>query len=339
MARRMRAMDWSATTLGPVDRWPPSLRTSVSTCLGCAFPIVLWWGPELAVLYNDEVPASCWVRRSTPRHSASEASKSGRRSGTSSGRCWRRSSNAAKPPGRATCCFSIDRGYLEETISPSPARFTDDGRVSGIFCPVIETTEKVVGERRLRTLRESGGQVQRRAGRELRLRSGGLHSRLQSTRHSLRADLSSRRLTRDSRPHGHRRHRAAHLVLFRPSLAGSRYSGSVAAAAGGARGRGSRDRPAAANIRITAQGAVEGAAATGARAAGDATRPGLTGGRARRRDQSRPALDDDYRTFFGLIATQIASALAKAQALQEERQRAEALAELDRAKTTFFSNV
>src|SRR5436853_3279435 len=54
MAQRMRAMDWSATTLGAVDRWPPSLRTSVSTCLECAFPIVLWWGPQLAMLYNDE---------------------------------------------------------------------------------------------------------------------------------------------------------------------------------------------------------------------------------------------------------------------------------------------
>ncbi len=51
------------------------------------------------------------------------------------------------------------------------------------------------------------------------------------------------------------------------------------------------------------------------------------------------ALDDDYRTFFGLVATQIASGLADAQALEEERRRAEALAELDRAKTTFFSNV
>ena len=51
------------------------------------------------------------------------------------------------------------------------------------------------------------------------------------------------------------------------------------------------------------------------------------------------ALDDDYRTFFGLVATQIASGLADAQALEEERRRAEALAEIDRAKTAFFSNV
>ena len=51
------------------------------------------------------------------------------------------------------------------------------------------------------------------------------------------------------------------------------------------------------------------------------------------------ALDEDYRTSSSLVATQIASALADAQALEEERRRAEALAELDRAKTAFFSNV
>ena len=54
MAQRMRELDWSNTALGPVERWPQSLRTSVSTCLDCAFPIVLWWGPDLAILYNDE---------------------------------------------------------------------------------------------------------------------------------------------------------------------------------------------------------------------------------------------------------------------------------------------
>ena len=51
------------------------------------------------------------------------------------------------------------------------------------------------------------------------------------------------------------------------------------------------------------------------------------------------ALDADYRTFFELIASQIAAGLADAQALEEERRRVESLAELDRAKTAFFSNV
>src|ERR1700751_488300 len=54
MARRMRALDWSATVLGPVEEWPPSPRPSVGTCLDCAFPIVIWWRPDLAILYNDE---------------------------------------------------------------------------------------------------------------------------------------------------------------------------------------------------------------------------------------------------------------------------------------------
>jgi K+-sensing histidine kinase KdpD len=53
----------------------------------------------------------------------------------------------------------------------------------------------------------------------------------------------------------------------------------------------------------------------------------------------RKRLDTSYRTFFELMASQIGTAIAEARAYEEERKRAEALAELDRAKTTFFSNV
>ncbi|MDP9120311.1 MAG: ATP-binding protein, partial [Acidobacteriota bacterium] len=53
----------------------------------------------------------------------------------------------------------------------------------------------------------------------------------------------------------------------------------------------------------------------------------------------RRALDDDYRSFFNLVAGHAATAIANARAYEEERQRAEALADLDRAKTAFFSNV
>ena len=50
-------------------------------------------------------------------------------------------------------------------------------------------------------------------------------------------------------------------------------------------------------------------------------------------------LDDSYQGFLGLVAGQISAAIASAQAYEEERRRAEALAELDRTKTAFFSNV
>ena len=54
MERLIREMDWSKTALGPIASWPQSLRTSIRIALDCAFPIVIWWGPELVILYNDE---------------------------------------------------------------------------------------------------------------------------------------------------------------------------------------------------------------------------------------------------------------------------------------------
>src|SRR5450755_2042606 len=53
LGARMRTLDWSATSLGPVERWPQSLRTTVSLCLNSRFPIVVWWGRDLTILYND----------------------------------------------------------------------------------------------------------------------------------------------------------------------------------------------------------------------------------------------------------------------------------------------
>ena len=53
----------------------------------------------------------------------------------------------------------------------------------------------------------------------------------------------------------------------------------------------------------------------------------------------RRPFDDHYRAFLNLVADQLRSGLANARAYEQARERAEALAELDRAKTTFFSNV
>ena len=53
MAQRCRAIDWGATSLGPVEQWPPALRTAVRIALESPFPINLWCGPDLVLLYND----------------------------------------------------------------------------------------------------------------------------------------------------------------------------------------------------------------------------------------------------------------------------------------------
>jgi CheY-like chemotaxis protein len=53
LGQLIREHDWSKTPLGSIENWPQSLKTSVSICLASRFPIVLYWGPELVVLYND----------------------------------------------------------------------------------------------------------------------------------------------------------------------------------------------------------------------------------------------------------------------------------------------
>lgn len=53
MGALMCSLDWSKTRLGPVERWPRSLRTMLGVVLGSRFPMLLWWGPDLLHLYND----------------------------------------------------------------------------------------------------------------------------------------------------------------------------------------------------------------------------------------------------------------------------------------------
>jgi hypothetical protein len=52
-AALVMATDWSRTSLGHLDEWQPALRTATSICLESRFPILLWWGPDLVMLYND----------------------------------------------------------------------------------------------------------------------------------------------------------------------------------------------------------------------------------------------------------------------------------------------
>ena len=93
-------------------------------------------------------------------------------------------------------------------------------------------------------------------------------------------------------------------------------------------------------VRAAARRGVAGAAAAGRRPADGEARPGAAR-RVRRGRASAPGwrFDDDYRGFLDLLAGHVATAVANARAYEEERRRAEALAELDRAKTAFFSNV
>src|SRR5512146_554131 len=53
LAELIRARDWADTPVGPAEGWSASLRTALSICLESRFPILIWWGPEFVMLYND----------------------------------------------------------------------------------------------------------------------------------------------------------------------------------------------------------------------------------------------------------------------------------------------
>ena len=155
MAERMRSLDWSQTPLGPMQQWPQSLKTSISICLASRFPIVMYWGPEYVVLYNDA-------------YSAILGSKHPWALGQTCRDCWAEIWDTIGPmldsvvnTGQATWSDDLllllhRHAYPEEcyfSFSFSPIRI-ESGAVGGVFTAVMETTDKVIGERRLRTLRD-----------------------------------------------------------------------------------------------------------------------------------------------------------------------------------------
>ena len=53
MGALMREHDWSHSAIGDPSTWPQSLRTATNVALNSRFPILLWWGPQLVMIYND----------------------------------------------------------------------------------------------------------------------------------------------------------------------------------------------------------------------------------------------------------------------------------------------
>src|SRR5216684_2113301 len=151
----VRAKDWSATPVGPVDRWPQSLRNVVQIMLGSRYAMWMGWGRERTFFYNDAYRPTLGSKH--PWALGSPASD-----------VWAEIWPAIGPRvetverrGEATwdeglLLFLERHGYPEETYhtfsySPLP---DDEGGIGGMLCVVTEETERIIGERRLRILRE-----------------------------------------------------------------------------------------------------------------------------------------------------------------------------------------
>jgi signal transduction histidine kinase len=152
MGARIRALDWSQTSLGSVHGWPQSLRTAVSIMLGSRFPMMVHWGPALVQFYNDGYAAILQTKH--PGALGEPAEPWWRE-------MWPFLLNIFKPvlAGQTTYfenglvlpnrCGEIEEAYF--TFSHSPLR-DETGAVSGIFVTALETTATVLQQRRLALL-------------------------------------------------------------------------------------------------------------------------------------------------------------------------------------------
>jgi PAS domain S-box-containing protein len=338
MSRRMRAHPWHESPLGRPAAWPQSLKTAVRILLTSRFEMWMAWGPELPFLYNDA------YRRKTI------GTKHPQALGTPTRALWSEIWADIGPriehvlsTGEATwdealLLFLERSGYPEETyhtFSYSPLS-DDAGKVAGMLSVVTEETERVIGERRLRTLRDLAAQLAAADGEEAIFAAvarslGDNQKDLPFTLTYLFDDGESARLAcTTGMERGH------------PG-APARFVIDDSAAPWPA-----RDLLANAHARTVDLAGRFASLPTGAwsraperallvpvpQSGGDAPAGFLVAGLNPFR-----RLDESYEGFVGLVAGQIGASLANARAYEEERRRAQALAELDRAKTTFFSNV
>jgi PAS domain S-box-containing protein len=344
MQRLIQEKDWSQTPIGPVEQWSPTLKTMVDFLLANRFPLLLWWGPQYVSIYNDAYRPILGTK-----HPAAV--------GQPFREVWPEIEHIVTPlidtpfnGGPATwmddILLEVNRhGFLEEThftiaYSPVPDDTAPRG-IGGVLATVHEITEKIVGERRLETLRDLGARVA--DGRSVEevcalaalalenhdkdvpfaliylldadgetaqlAATSGFHEGVQPP-----ADLATVAISKPHRPAWPFAEvidtKASVLIEMLKSLMPKVPTGAWS------------DPPnTAIVIPIKSSDPTQ---LTGFLIAGISP---------------RLRLDDQYRGFLDLLAAQISAAITNARAYEAERKRAEALAEIDRAKTLFFSNV
>lgn len=154
MGKLIRTMDWSTTALGPVETWPQSLRTSVSLCLSSTFPILIAWGPETIQIYNDSYRPICGAKH--PESMGMNFRICWETALPVVGDAFTRGENGEGTYINDQRMFLDRYGYLEEafmTFSFAPIR-DESGGVGGIFHPITETTVKMLSGRRTQVLRD-----------------------------------------------------------------------------------------------------------------------------------------------------------------------------------------
>ncbi len=336
MGARMRAHDWSRTPLGEPHLWPQSLKTIVRVVLDSRYAMWMLWGPEFTFFCNDAYLPTVGIKREWVLGARSDL-------------VWEEIWPEIGPRiqqvlsrGEATWdealqLFLERSGFPEETyhtFSYSPV-YDDASKIAGMLCVVTEVTDRVIGERQLRALRDLATQS---------LAVGSVDETCQGicrvlARYPLDVAFGALYLIEGGQARLVSGIRELPAALFPKTLDPQSASSPwpVSAMLAHEESQELSDLPAL-GIDMTAgpwPDLVQRALVMPLKGSG--TQP-LTGFLILGVSPRRP-LDEPYRRFLELAATQAAAAISDASAYRAERERAEALAELDRAKTVFFSNV
>ncbi|GAB2683801.1 ATP-binding protein [Mucilaginibacter koreensis] len=339
MGKLIRSMDWSTTPLGPIEQWPQSLRTSVSLCLSSTFPILIAWGPETIQIYNDSYRPICGEM-----HPQSM--------GMNFRECWESALEVVGDKftrgqqGEGTYIqdqrmFLERYGYLEEafmTFSFAPIR-DESGNVGGIFHPITETTDKMLSARRTQALRDLGAaigkaksvqeigrtteekyqdyvldvpfmlfyQLNAETGKAHLISSAGLP--LGTTLTPAEIDLN------EEDPQTWPLHKVLQSGLMEEVDHLTTRFGAFSCEPYPETPQSAMLLP----VRIWGQETPFGFMVAGVSA--------------------RRAIDTAYLNFYDLLANTYNTAVSNVYAYEQEQKRAQALAEIDRSKTAFFSNV
>lgn len=338
LGQRIREYDWSKTPLGPVNTWPQSLRTCIRIMLTSSQPIWIGWGKQLIKFYND--PYKAIVGGKHPWALGSPASV-----------VWKDIWGDIEPMLRQVMeqdegtyvesqLLIMERnGYPEETYytfsyTPIPG---DDGGTAGMICFNTDDTYRIISERQLKTVTQLGKALtDARNDREV---IDGTIQSLQENKHDFPFALfytatgDKAVLAKTTNLNGYNLHIPREVQFA---------NGDALAIA---------MQQAAQTKKPQVMGDVQarfGNVPTGAWTIPATQAIVLAIVQAGHKDpygflvfgfNPYRLLDESYSNFFSLINDQAGTSFANVYLLEEERKRAEALAEIDRAKTTFFSNI
>lgn len=340
MGELIRSRDWSETPLGPVTTWPQSLKTCIRIILTSRQPMFVWWGDDLINLYNDAYRSILGGKHPGVL-------------GTRASEVWKEIWDQVGP--RAAIAMQKNEGtydeslllimerngYPEETYytfsySPVPG---DEGGTGGIICANTDDTQRIIGERQLMTLKDLGKHLPDSVSDEdvydktisilkenpadfpfaciykVDLKAGIMEMAGKTDISLSNAILPVSLQIDSSLAADWQFDQAIHTnkyVIIRDlkDKYGQLPSGNWSA---------SPDQALA--IPIVQSGQICPFALL------------IVGLNPYRQ------LDEKYRSFFQLVADQIASGIVNVHTVEEARKKAEALMEIDRAKTAFFSNI